>query len=124
MTFGGRYIILLMAIFSIYTGMIYNDVFSRSMNLFETGFNWPENWTLGQLIEAKPNGHVYAFGIDPTWHGADNSLMFSNSYKMKQAIVFGVAHVCILSVSFLMLITLTEYPLSSKPDACQSLHYF
>ena len=64
MFFGGRYIILLMGLFSIYTGLIYNDVFSRSMRLTSSGFRWPANFTAGQLIEARQIG-VYPFGVDP-----------------------------------------------------------
>lgn len=34
MTFGGRYVILMMSLFSIFTGLIYNEFFSVPFGLF------------------------------------------------------------------------------------------
>lgn len=34
MTFGGRYVIMMMSVFSIYTGLIYNEFFSVPFELF------------------------------------------------------------------------------------------
>lgn len=82
-----------MGAFSIFTGFIYNDIFSKSLHLFTNGFDWPDDRE--GSISAIPNGHVYPFGIDPYWNGADNALIFTNSLKMKMSIIIGIVHVSI-----------------------------
>lgn len=89
--FYGRYIILLMGIFSVYTGLMYNDIFSKSLHIWHSGWDFLEPASNG-VSYAVSNGHMYPFGIDPGWHGADNGLVFTNSYKMKMSIVLGVIH--------------------------------
>ncbi|KAG1799472.1 V-type ATPase, V0 complex, 116kDa subunit family [Suillus plorans] len=89
--FYGRYIILLMGIFSVYTGLMYNDIFSKSLHIWHSGWDFPEPGSNG-VSYAVSNGHMYPFGVDPAWHGADNGLVFTNSYKMKMSIVLGVIH--------------------------------
>ncbi|KAG0330687.1 H(+)-transporting V0 sector ATPase subunit a [Podila horticola] len=93
MVYGGRYIVLLMGAFSIFTGMMYNDIFSRVLPWFQTGwvFNVPDDYK-GGVIVAEPNGHTYIFGIDYAWHGTENYLLFTNSYKMKMSVILGVIH--------------------------------
>jgi V-type H+-transporting ATPase subunit a len=86
MPFGGRYIILMMGIFSIYTGFLYNDIFSKSLTLFTPGWEFEGNTTVS-------TGRIYPIGVDPRWNGAENSLVFTNSYKMKMSIIIGVLHV-------------------------------
>ncbi|KAF9425142.1 H(+)-transporting V0 sector ATPase subunit a [Podila epigama] len=94
MVFGGRYIVLLMGAFSIFTGMMYNDIFSRALPWFQSGwhFNVPDNYDGKTPIIADPTGHTYVFGIDYAWHGTENFLLFTNSYKMKMSVVLGVIH--------------------------------
>ena len=79
MFFAGRYIILLMGFFSIYTGFLYNDVFAKSVNLFGsswnigslnyTPFDDPNNKTETKAIILNPMYHYrnesYWFGVDP-----------------------------------------------------------
>ncbi|KJE04429.1 V-type H+-transporting ATPase subunit I [Cryptococcus gattii NT-10] len=88
--FFGRYLIVLMGIFSVFTGFMYNDIFSKSLHLWQSGWEWPSNST--GLVEAESTGHIYPFGMDPIWHGSDNALIFNNSYKMKMSIILGVIH--------------------------------
>ncbi|KAK0552434.1 H(+)-transporting V0 sector ATPase subunit a [Tilletia horrida] len=89
MFFYGRYIVLLMGAFSIFTGFLYNDIFSKSLHLFHPGWKWIRGD--GELTAVKLD-HVYPFGLDPTWHGASNNLVFTNSMKMKMSIILGVFH--------------------------------
>lgn len=71
--FEGRYIVLLMGMFSFYTGFIYNDIFSKSMNIF--GPQWFVNKTrydniseeFDLLPKANYKGSPYFMGIDPIW---------------------------------------------------------
>jgi V-type H+-transporting ATPase subunit a len=82
-----------MGLFSIFTGLLYNDIFSKSLHIWRSGWDFPQSQG-NQTIFAVNNGHVYPFGLDPGWHGADNALVFTNSYKMKMAVVIGIVHVC------------------------------
>ncbi|XP_073428435.1 V-type proton ATPase 116 kDa subunit a 1 isoform X4 [Dendrobates tinctorius] len=109
MVFSGRYIILLMGLFSVYTGLIYNDCFSKALNLFGSSWsvrpmftNTKANWTeellksasvlqLDPAVNGVFNG-PYPFGIDPIWSIATNKLTFLNSFKMKMSVVLGIIH--------------------------------
>ncbi|XP_060765220.1 V-type proton ATPase 116 kDa subunit a 2 isoform X2 [Neoarius graeffei] len=107
MFFEGRYIILMMGLFSVYTGLIYNDCFSKSLNIF--GSSWSvkamfteQQWTNETLqsnafLTLDPNVSgvftgPYPLGIDPIWNMAANRLAFLNSYKMKMSVIIGVLH--------------------------------
>ncbi|CAK9301461.1 unnamed protein product [Gordionus sp. m RMFG-2023] len=114
--YGGRYIVFGMGLFAIYTGLLYNDVFSKSINIF--GSAWkarmpqyaigpnpspgsPSNRTylsdvtiigLDPRYPAVYRGSPYPYGIDPIWQLAKNKITFTNSYKMKISIILGVIH--------------------------------
>ncbi|XP_042620754.1 V-type proton ATPase 116 kDa subunit a2-like isoform X4 [Cyprinus carpio] len=105
--FDGRYIILMMGLFSIYTGLIYNDCFSKSLNIFGSAWSvkamfTKQEWTnetlqTNALLTLNPNvsgvfSGPYPLGIDPIWNMAVNRLTFLNSYKMKMSVIIGVIH--------------------------------
>ncbi|KAH9526658.1 Unc-32p [Dermatophagoides farinae] len=105
MFFAGRYTILLMGLFSIYTGAMYNDIFSKSVNLFGTAFHRDldkfeelSNVTSASghhLLHLVPDKHLdqdfrYYFGMDPVWQIASNKVQYTNTYKMKLSVILGV----------------------------------
>uniref|UniRef100_A0A8C7B6W4 V-type proton ATPase subunit a n=1 Tax=Neovison vison TaxID=452646 RepID=A0A8C7B6W4_NEOVI len=105
--FTGRYLLLLMGLFSVYTGFIYNECFSRATTIFPSGWSvaamatqsgWSDTFlaehpllTLDPAVSGVFLG-PYPFGIDPVWSLAVNHLSFLNSFKMKMSVILGVTH--------------------------------
>ena len=111
--FNGRYLIALMGLFSTYTGLIYNDVFSKSLNIF--GSAWQVSEPASDILASESmmlqpamnktysdySGTPYPFGVDPVWQISTNKIVFLNSFKMKVSIIIGVLHMMFgLLVSF------------------------
>ncbi|KAJ3588158.1 hypothetical protein NHX12_011752 [Muraenolepis orangiensis] len=107
MVFGGRYLILLMGLFSMYTGAVYNECFSRGVSPFASGWHVEpmfkaNQWNSSVLAENNLLSmdpvvpgvftNPYPFGIDPVWGLANNKLTFLNSYKMKMSVIVGILH--------------------------------
>ncbi|EZG43423.1 putative vacuolar proton translocating ATPase 116 kDa subunit A [Gregarina niphandrodes] len=110
----GRYMILMMGCFAIYSGIIYNDFFALGFNLYGSRYvinpvstaaatdgtvhympNRDQDKSMSDIVDdldntKKSSGTFpYPFGIDPIWKSADNELDFLNSYKMKLSVIFG-----------------------------------
>lgn len=76
----GRFIIFLCSLSSLYFGLLYGDFAGMPIKLFKSQFE---------------TGYTYPFGIDPTWHHAENSMTFTNSLKMKMSLILGFVHMTI-----------------------------
>ena len=74
--------LLLMGMFAVYMGFIYNDIFSLTLPTFGTSWTVTKNFSYME--------HVHPFGLDPQWHNAKNSLVFQNSMKMKMSVILGI----------------------------------
>jgi V-type H+-transporting ATPase subunit a len=101
MFFSGRYVILLMAIFSIFVGFMYNETFSMAFDIFGSGYvvlavnNNGDGGDGGdggeyETVYQVEKESTYPFGLDPIWKQSTNELSFTNSLKMKMSIIFGV----------------------------------
>ncbi|XP_051213637.1 V-type proton ATPase subunit a3 [Lolium perenne] len=90
--FDGRYVILMMSLFSIYTGLVYNEFFSVPFEIFGKSAYACRDPSCGDattegLLKVR---QVYPFGVDPVWHGSRSELPFLNSLKMKMSILLGL----------------------------------
>jgi len=87
---GARYMVVQMGIFAVFAGFMYNDFVSLGLPIFAT--RWQDDDGNG-VLELKPDAEAtgpYPFGIDWSWHGANNELLFMNSLKMKLSVLMGV----------------------------------
>lgn len=105
MIFGGRYLLLFMGFFAIYMGVLYNDMFGFSVELFRSGYRWPElppNGPEGVVFPLSPDGKPNVkpsssviFGVDSAWSETENKLEFYNSIKMKCSVIIGVSQMLV-----------------------------
>lgn len=93
-----------MGAFSMYTGLVYNDMFAKSLNIF--GSSWKVNnissrdavklsgYYMLDPADGKGEflGYPYPIGMDPVWQLASNKIIFQNSFKMKISIILGITH--------------------------------
>jgi len=87
----GRHLIVLMGFFSFYCGLMYNDFLYLSLDLF--GSCYQVNTDVSPVEIMKKDGEcVYPIGLDPVWVISNQDINFTNSYKMKLAVILGVIH--------------------------------
>merc|ERR1712193_235638 len=97
--FGGRYMLVVMSICAIYMGFIYNEVASVPLDLFGTAYPQHHDHETEKVIWSAPSLHSasnftkpYTLGVDPIWRWSSSNVGFTNSLKMKMAIIIGVTH--------------------------------
>ena len=81
-----RYLLLIMGIFSLFCGLIYNDFMGIPLSLFNSCY---QNDPITNKVVRK-NQCIYPLGMDPKWFSSRNELTFFNSFKMKWSVIIGV----------------------------------
>jgi V-type H+-transporting ATPase subunit a len=82
-----RYILLLMGFFAFYCGFMYNDFVSIPIHFWDSCYSFETGKKLPGNQEC-----IYPAGMDPIWKQTKQEITFSNSLKMKMAVIYGVAH--------------------------------
>lgn len=90
-----KYIFFLMACYSLFCGFIYNDFTSMTTQIFgESCWEEDEGKTLAngsKMMKRTDKDCVYPVGIDPVWYRSNEEVQYLNSFKMKTAVIYGVA---------------------------------
>jgi len=91
-----RFVITQMGFFAVFAGLMYNDLFGMvSFEFFESRFksdgSMTESFNAENVADCGNScDGPYPFGLDHSWHGAANELLFQNSLKMKLSVCIGV----------------------------------
>jgi len=87
-----RYFFTMMGFFACYCGFMYNDFMSINLNFFGSCYTNVDKDENTYDNTNQTDECVYPFGIDPIWGLASNEISFINNYKMKLAVILGIAH--------------------------------
>lgn len=79
-----KFLIILMGIFSIFCGFIYNEFFATPFVIFKSCYD--------EFSYERKGECVYPFGLDWIWALSENETIFINSFKMKFSVIVGVLH--------------------------------
>jgi V-type H+-transporting ATPase subunit a len=91
MAVSARWVLLLMGIFAVYMGFIYNETLGIAFDYFGTSWHWACSKVGGKNTNcALKSTGTYGFGLDPVWGHAGNHMSMVNSVKMKMAVILGV----------------------------------
>jgi len=88
--FGARYALVLMGFFGFYCGTIYNDFISVPLQIFDSMWTAPSNFTETNNELIRAGDDIYPYGVDWEWYHKKNELTFFNSLKMKMSVIIGV----------------------------------
>eukprot|EP01096_Ripella_sp_DP13-Kostka_P016763 TRINITY_DN827_c0_g2_i1.p1 TRINITY_DN827_c0_g2~~TRINITY_DN827_c0_g2_i1.p1 ORF type:complete len:888 (-),score=454.20 TRINITY_DN827_c0_g2_i1:2225-4780(-) len=86
-----RYLLFFMALGAVFGGIMYNEIFGLTMDIFGSAYTWD----LDESHASRVSGYVYPIGVDPAWKLATNELDFYNSLKMKMSVVIGVVQMSV-----------------------------
>jgi len=116
MVASARWMILLCGVCATYMGLMYNEIASLPLDLFGSSYTHTEPDEEG-MYWFTYSGSAYPVGLDPAWRHTANHVMFTNSLKMKMAVIIGI-----LQMTFGVILKLVNARHGSVGDAHTAVH--